>query len=82
MPAFFESSDEEAPPKGPTISSLSTKNKTMREDIRSLNAHLAESLVKIKDISDDINELHRGLGQKIARLARVAGVADVLNQPF
>ena len=67
------------PPKGPTIASLSAKNKTMCEDIRKVNAHLAESLVKIKYFSEDINELHHGLGQKITRVARAARVADVLD---
>ena len=61
-PTIFESSDEEAPRKGPTIASLSAKNKTMHEDIRKVNANLAKSLVKIKDLSDKINVLHQGLG--------------------
>ena len=78
-PAIFVSSNEEVPPKGPTIASLSAKNKTMCEDIRKVNAHLAESLVKIKYFSEDINELHHGLGQKITRVARAARVADVLD---
>ena len=51
-PAIFESSTKEAPSKGPTITSLSAKNKTMCEDIRKVNARLTESLVKIKDLSD------------------------------
>jgi len=62
-PAPFESDEEEeAPPKGPTIASLSTKNKTMHKDIRSLNARLAKSLIKIRDLEDHINTLRHDLG--------------------
>lgn len=44
-PAPFESDEEEkAPPKGPTITSLSVANKTMHEEVRSINDRLAESL--------------------------------------
>ena len=54
----------------------------MRKDIRKVNDHLTENLVKIKDLSDEINQLHRDLGEKIARVARAAGVADALEQSF
>ena len=64
------------------IASLSAGNKSMRESVRRANDHLAESLLMIKDLSDEINELHRDFGEKIARVARAAGVADALDQPF
>ena len=70
-PDIIESSNEEAPPKGPTIALL-----------RKVNACLIESLVKTKDLSDNLNELRRGLGKNLARVARAAGVADALDQPF
>ena len=70
-PAIFVSSNEEVPPKGPTIALL-----------RKVNACLIESLVKTKDLSDNLNELRRGLGKNLARVARAAGVADALDQPF
>lgn len=79
----FESSDEEdAPPRVPSITSISSENVTLRKHIRGLNNRLADNLIKIKDLEDDINNLHFKLDQKIAKLARAAGVADVLNQPF
>ena len=64
------------------ITSLSTSNRSMRENIRRANDHLAESLLKIKDLSDDINELRRCFNKKIARVARAARVVDALDQPF
>jgi len=35
--------------------------------------------MKIKDLGDEINELRRGFGEKVGR---VAGVEYTLNQPF
>ena len=54
----------------------------MCEDIRKFNAHLTECLVKTKDLSDNLNELRHGSGQKLARVTRAVGVADALDQPF
>ena len=79
----FESSDEEdAPPRVPSITSISSEKVTLLKHIRGLNNRLADNLIKIRDLEDDINNLHFKLDQKIAKLARAAGVADVLNQPF
>lgn len=78
-----ETSDEEdMPPKGPTISSLSSENLILREHIRGLNDSLAENLIKIRALVDDMNSLCFKMDQKIAKLARAAGVADVLDQPY
>jgi len=79
---FFSDSDDEQPPKGPTLASLSTSNKSLRESIRKANDHLAESLMKIKDLTDEIGELRCGFGEKVARVAKAAGVEHALNQPF
>ena len=79
---FFSDSDSEQPPKGPTLASLSASNRSLRESVKKANDRLAESLVKIKDLSDEINELHRGFGEKVARVAKAAGVEHALNQPF
>ena len=79
---FFSDSDDEQPPKGPTLASLSTSNKSLRESIRKANDRLTESLMKIKDLGDEINELRRGFGEKVARVAKAAGVEHALNQPF
>lgn len=80
-PRIFKSSDEEeAPPRGPTVASLSTKIVTLHQDVRKLRDNLAESRVKVRDLEHDIKTLHFGLGRKIARVARAAGVAGALNQ--
>jgi hypothetical protein len=79
---FFCDSDDEQPPKGPTIASLSASNKSMCKSIRKANDRLTESLLKIKYLSDEINELCWGFAKKIARVARAVGVADALNEPF
>jgi hypothetical protein len=79
---FFSDSDDEQPPKGPTLASLSTSNKSLRESIRKANDRLVESLMKIKDLVDKINELCHGFGEKVARVAKAAGVAHVLDRPF
>jgi len=38
--------------------------------------------VKIKDLGEEINELCRGFGEKVARVAKAVGVEHALNQPF
>jgi len=38
--------------------------------------------MKIKDLGDEINEFCRSFGEKVARVAKVAGVERALNQPF
>ena len=62
--------------------SLSTNNKSLRESIKKANDHLVESLMKIKDLGDEINELHRDFGEKVAGVAKAVGVEHALNQPF
>ena len=52
------------------------------KSIRKSNDRLTESLMKIKDLGDEINELRRGFGEKVARVAKAAGVEHALNQPF
>ena len=79
---FFSDSEDEQPTKGNTLASLSSSNKSLRESIRKANDHLAESLMKIKDLDDEFNELHCGFGEKVARVAKVTGVEHALNQPF
>ena len=79
---FFSDSDNEQPPKGPTPASLSASNRSLHESIRKANDCLTESLMKIKDLRDEINELCRGFGEKVARVAKAAGVAHALDQPF
>jgi septal ring factor EnvC (AmiA/AmiB activator) len=69
-------------PKGPTLASLSTSNKSLRESIRKANDRLVESLMKIKDLVDEINELRHGFREKVPRVAKVVGVAHVLDCPF
>ena len=79
---FFSDSDGEHPPKDPTLASLSASNRSLRESIRKANDRLTESLLKIKDLGDEINELRRGFGEKVARVAKATGVEHALNQPF
>ena len=38
--------------------------------------------MKIKDLGDEINELRRGFGEKVARVAKAVGVEHALNQPL
>ena len=52
------------------------------KSIRKSNDRLTESLMKIKDLGDEINELCHGFGEKVARVAKAAGVAHALDQPF
>ena len=79
---FFSDNDSEQPPKGPTLASLSASNRSLRESVKKANDHLAESQIKIKDLGDEINELRRGFGEKVARVAKAVGVEHALNQPF
>ena len=78
----YKSSDEEdAPSKGPSIASLSTKNDSLRDLLWGLNDNLATNLLKIRDLVDDINSLRFKLDQKLAHVAKAAGVEHALNQP-
>ena len=79
---FFSDNDSEQPPKGPMLASLSASNRSLRESVKKANDHLAESQIKIKDLGDEINELRRGFGEKVARVAKAVGVEHALNQPF
>ena len=79
----YESSDEEdAPPKDPSITSLSAENDNLRELLWSLNGNLATKLIKIRDLVDDIKSLRFKLDQKLAKVAKVAGVVDALDEPL
>jgi hypothetical protein len=62
---FFSDSNDEQLPKGTTLASLSASNKSLHESIRKANDRLVESLLKIKDLGDEINELRRGFGEKL-----------------
>ena len=82
LTGFFNDSDSEYPSNGPTLASLSTSNKSVHASIRKANDRLTESLVKIKDLGDEINELRREFGERVARVAKAAGVEHALNQPI
>ena len=64
------------------LSSLSASNKSLHESVRKANDRLAESMLKIKDLGDEINELHHCFGEKVARVAKAAEVEHALNQRF
>ena len=64
------------------LASLSTSNRSLRKSIRKANDRIVESVLKIKKLGDEINELRRGFREKVARVTNVAGVEHALNQPF
>ena len=69
----YESSDEEdTPSKGPSITSLSIENDSLRDLLWSLNDSLATNLVKSRDLVHDINSLRFKLNQKLAKVDKVA----------
>jgi hypothetical protein len=76
---FLSDSEDEQTSKGPMLASLSASNKSLRESVRKANDCLAESLLKIKDLGDEINELHCSFGEKVARVVKAVGVEHVLN---
>jgi hypothetical protein len=79
----YESSDgEDTPSKGPSIASLSAENDSLQDLLWSLNDSLATNLLKIRDLVDDINSLCFKLNQKLAKVAKAAGVVDALDEPF
>jgi len=65
LAGFFSDSEDEQPPKGPALASLSASNKSLHESVRKANDRLAKSLMKIKDLADEINELCHGFGEKL-----------------
>jgi hypothetical protein len=79
---FLNESEDEQPSKGPTLASLSTSNRSLRASIRKANDRTAKSVLKIKELGDEINELRRGFREKVARVAKAAGVEHALNQPL
>jgi hypothetical protein len=54
---FFSESEDKQPSKGPMLTSLRTSNRSLRESIRKANDRIAESILKIKELIDEINEL-------------------------
>jgi len=64
------------------LASLSTSNRSLRKSIRKANDRIVESVLKIKKLGDEINELRRGFGEKVARVAKAVGVEHALNQPL
>ena len=82
LAGFSSDGEDEQPSKVPTLASFSATNKSLRESVRKANDHLDKCLLKIKDLGDEINELRRGFGEKIARVAKAARVEHALNQPF
>ena len=79
----YESSDkEDAPPRGPSIASLSSENASLRDLLWNLNDSLAMNLLKIRDLVDDINSLRFKLDQKLAKVAKAVRMVDVLDEPF
>ena len=64
------------------LASLSTSNRSLRKSIRKANDRIVESVLKIKKLGDEINELRRSFGEKVARVAKAAGVEYALNQTF
>jgi hypothetical protein len=75
----YESSDDE---DTPTITSLNSKNASLRELRWELNDNLAAKLMKVRDLVDDINSLHFKLDQKLEKVAKAAGVVDALAEPL
>jgi hypothetical protein len=70
---FESSDDEDAPSKGPTITSLSAENESLRELLWDLNDRLAAKLIKIRDLVNDINSLRFKLDQKLEKVAWAVG---------
>jgi hypothetical protein len=62
---FLSQSEDEQPSKGPTLTSLSTSNKSLRASIRKANDCITKSVLKIKELGDEINELRCGFGEKL-----------------
>jgi hypothetical protein len=62
---FLSKSEDEQPSKGHTLASLSTSNRSLRASIRKANDRITESVLKIKELGDEINELHLGFGEKL-----------------
>jgi hypothetical protein len=79
---FLSESEDEQPSKGPILASLSASNRSLRASIKKANDRIAESIMKIKELGDEMNELRHGFGEKVARVAKAAGVEHALNQPL
>lgn len=79
-PGIFESSDEEKTPSRASAKvSISTLVRTMCETVKMLRGELADNDVKIHNLEHELNTLQFGLGHRIAKVARAAGVASVLE---
>jgi hypothetical protein len=79
---FLSESEDEQPSKGPILASLSASNRSLRASIKKANDHIAESIMKIKELGDEMNELRHSFGEKVSRVAKAAGVEHALNQPL
>ena len=59
------------------LASLSTSNRSLRKSIRKANDRIVESVLKIKKLGDEINELRRGFGEKVARVAKAVELSTL-----
>ena len=64
------------------LPSLLPENDSLQDLHWSLNDSLAAKLLKIRDLVDDINNLRFKLDQKLAKVAKAAGVVDALGEPL
>lgn len=75
---FFSDSEDEKPPKGPTVASLHASLKSSHRNILKAHGRIAEAHLKIKGLKDELDEMRRGYGEQLRRIAIAAGVEHVL----
>ena len=77
---FFSDSEEEKPPKGPTIASLSASNRSTRVSVEKAHTWIAKANLSTKGLRDELDEMRRGYGEQLHRIAKVAWVQHFLKE--
>ena len=76
---FFSDSEDEQPPKGPTIASLRASNRSTHASVERAHDRIAKAHLSVKGLKDELDEMRRGYGDQLHRIAKAAGVEHVLK---
>ena len=59
---FFSDSEDEQPPKGPTIASLHASNRSTHASVERAHDRIAKAHLSVKGLKDELDAMRRGYG--------------------
>jgi len=76
---FFSDSEDEQPPKGPTIASLRASTRRTHASVERAHDCIAKAHFSFKGLKDELDEMRRGYGDQLHRITKAAWVEHVLK---